>query len=508
MLDGCVHWPPELAARYRELGYWRDETLGQSLREWADRYGDRVALVDGSRTWTYRQLDVTADRMAHGLRGIGIGRGDRVVVHLPNVGEFVPLLFALFRLGALPVLALPPHRQVEIAYLCEFAEAVAYVIPRHHGGFDYSTLAAAVDVPHVLYVDSLPLADGSPFDDADPSDVAMFLLSGGTTGLPKLIPRTHNDYAYNLRTSAAVCGFDAETVYLAALPLAHNFPLGCPGALGTFHVGGKVVLAASASPDFAFPLVEREHVTATALVPPLALLWLDGAEFADEDLSSLRVLQVGGARFMPEAASRVRPVLGCEVQQVFGMAEGLLNFTRPGDPDEVLIGTQGRPMSPADEIRIVDGELYTRGPYTLRGYYRAGEHNARSFTSDGFYRTGDLVRWGPGGNLVVSGRVKDVINRGGDKVPVEEVENHLLAHPSVHDAAVVGVPDPMMGERTCVYVVPRGQAPTLRDLAAFLTSRGLAAFKLPDRLEVVESLPGTGLGKVDRKALAARAASQ
>src|SRR5690606_32527412 len=193
---------------------------------------------------------------------------------------------------------------------------------------------------------------------------------------------------------------------LAALPAAHNFPMSSPGFLGVLHAGGTVVLAPDPSPKSALALIETERVTITAVVPPIALLWLDAVEHGtqrDRDLSSLRVLQVGGAKFAPEAARRVRPVLGCTLQQVFGMAEGLVNYTRLDDPEDIATTTQGRPLSPADEIRIVDdadrpvpdgevGHLLTRGPYTIRGYYRADEHNAAAFTADGFYRTGDLVR--------------------------------------------------------------------------------------------------------------------
>ncbi len=210
-------------------------------------------------------------------------------------------------------------------------------------------------------------------------------------------------------------------------------------------LGGRVVLASGGSPDEAFALIEKERVTITALVPPLAMIWLDAKASRHNDLSSLQVLQVGGAKFSAEVAKRIRPTFGCTLQQVFGMAEGLVNYTRLDDSEEMIIHTQGRPMSEFDEVRVVDendcdvktgevGRLLTRGPYTIRGYYKAEEHNAKSFTPDGFYRTGDLVKINENGYLVVEGRDKDQINRGGEKVATEEVENHLLAHHSVHDA--------------------------------------------------------------------------
>ncbi|WP_406418259.1 (2,3-dihydroxybenzoyl)adenylate synthase [Streptomyces sp. NBC_01614] len=526
MLDGWVPWPEPLAEKYRAEGYWEGRPLDRLLSDSAGRTPHRTALVDadGNR-WTYAELDLRADRMAAGLRRLGIVGGDRVVVQLPNTDAFVVLFFALLRAGAIPVLTLPAHRESEIVHVAEVSGATAYAIPDLHDGFDHRALArglrkAVPGVEHVLVTGdaaeftALADIDADPVPPAvpEPGDVAVLLLSGGTTGKPKLIPRTHDDYAYNVRASAGVCGFDRDTVYLVVLPTAHNFALACPGLLGTLMAGGTVVLSPTPSPEDAFALVEREKVTATAVVPPIALLWLDAVEWEEADLSSLSLLQVGGSKLGAEPAARVEPALGCTLQQVFGMAEGLLNYTRLDDPPELVIGTQGRPMSPADEVRVVDeedrdvppgasGELLTRGPYTLRGYYRAAEHNTRAFTTDGYYRTGDLVRVLPSGHLVVEGRAKDQINRGGDKISAEELENHILAHPAVHDAAVVGMPDETMGERTCAYLVPRGQAPVQRELAAFLTERGVAAYKLPDRVEVIEAFPRTSVGKIDKKAL-------
>ncbi|QXJ26125.1 AMP-binding protein [Actinomadura graeca] len=517
-MEGFTPWPPDLEARYVAEGYWGASLLGDVLR--GEPAG--LALVAGDDRLTYAELDRRADRTAAGLLRLGIRRGDRVVLQLPNTAGFVVTFLALVRVGAAPVLALPAHRESEIRYLCELSEARAYVCAENDGDFDYREMARALPVEQVI-VDGDPQeftalagVDADPVEAPrpEPSDVGVFLLSGGTTGLPKLIPRTHRDYVYNLEASAGVCGFGPETVYLVVLPAAHNFALACPGILGVFATGGTVVLAPSGSPDDAFPLIERERATVCAVVPPIALLWLDAASWSGEDLSSLELLQVGGAKFAAERAAEVPSDLGCKVQQVFGMAEGLLNYTRLDDPPELVERTQGRPLSPADEIRVVGedgapvapgevGELLTRGPYTLRGYYRAPEHNARSFTPDGFYRTGDLVRELPSGHLVVEGREKDQINRGGDKISAEELENHLLAHPAVHDAAVVGVPDPLMGERTCAFLVVRHTAPTLRELKDFLRARGVAAYKYPDRVETVEGFPRTPVGKISKKALAA-----
>jgi 2,3-dihydroxybenzoate-AMP ligase len=553
MLQGCVPFPAEFAERYRQAGYWRGERLGDLLRRWAEAGGDRVAVSSRDGKMTYAELDAAADRVAAGLRRLGLSKGDRVVFQLPNVVEFPAVVFGLLRIGALPIFALPPHRDHEINYLASHAEAVAYVASDTFGGFHYGELGAAArkEVPslrHVLLLDGpdeehsgaspaspkphngvlnlrrlldepLGAAEARAAADADPpdaSDVAFFLLSGGTTGLPKLIPRTHEDYAYNVAASADVCGLNPSTVYMVALPAAHNFPLGCPGIMGTLAAGGRVVMAPSPRPEDAMAVVEAEQVTITALVPALVIRWLEALERRQArppNLSSLEVLQVGGARLAPEVARRIGPAIGCKVQQVFGMAEGLLNYTRLDDPDDVVIATQGRPLSPADEIRIVGpddepvpdgeaGELLTRGPYSIRGYYRADAHNAKAFTADGFYRTGDIVRRDDGGNLMVEGRAKDLINRGGEKISAEEIENLLLAHPAVQEAAAVAMPHPVLGEQTCAYLVLRGgETLDLAALCAYLEERRVARFKWPERLEYLDALPVTNVGKVDKKKL-------
>ncbi|MER7764365.1 AMP-binding protein [Streptomyces sp. NPDC097619] len=541
--DGLPLYPQEFAERYRAAGHWRGETIGGMLRERAAAHPDRVAVVDpaggpdgGRRAWTYAELDLRADRLAAGFIARGLRPGDRAVVQLPNTAEFFEVVFALFRAGVVPVFALPAHRQSEIGYFCSFTGATAYVGPGRLAGFDHRELAAAVtadcpDLRHVFIADPDPgpftaLAEvpvdapaGGTGHGPDPEGLAFLQLSGGSTGVPKLIPRSHDDYLYSVRASNEICGVDADSVYLVALPAAHNFPLSSPGSLGALYAGGRVVLCPQPAPETAFPLIEAEGVTVTGLVPPLALLWTGAAADTDRDLGSLDVLLVGGAKFSEEAARRVGPALGCRLQQVFGMAEGLVNYTRLDDPEELVNGTQGRPISPDDEVLVVDdedrpvppgtpGHLLTRGPYTIRGYWRAPDHNARSFTADGFYRTGDLVRELPGGHLVVTGRAKDQINRGGEKIAAEEVENHLLAHPAVHDANVVAEPDAYLGERTCAYVILREGAEPLRPAAlkSFLRGRGLAGYKVPDRIEFTAAFPTTGVGKVSKKDLRAAAA--
>ena len=523
------------ARTYLDAGLWRETTLPDVFTSWVHRFGSRRAVVDESEELTYDELCSRVRGTAAGFADRGIGPGDRVVVQLPNSVSFAVVLLALLECGAVPVLTLPAHRRREIIHLAATSKAVAYVIADRDGQFDYRALAdetvAAVPSIRDVFVDgscgsNSPLSEvvGTPrdFPRASPADIAVLLVSGGTTGLPKLIPRTHNDYEYNARASAQVCQLTSEDVYLAVLPAAHNFPLACPGLLGALGVGATVVFSRTPSPDQVFAVIERHRVTVTALVPTLTHLWCEATDWEEADLSSLRLLQVGGAKLTPEIAKIVEPSLGCRLQQVFGMAEGLLNYTRTDDAPELVIGTQGRPLSEHDEIRIVDadghdvpagqtGELLTRGPYTINGYYAAAEHNTTAITPDGFYRSGDQVRRLPSGHLVVTGRIKDVITRNGENVAADELEDLLLTHPGVARAAVIGVPDPDVGESICAVIVPNDStgndsagddsAPTVAEVRAFLTAAGCAGFKLPDRVVTRPSLPVTAIGKVDKSLL-------
>jgi 2,3-dihydroxybenzoate-AMP ligase len=537
MPEGAIGWPSVFARRYRERGYWAGIPLGEAFDAAVVRHAEREAVVDGPRRVTYRELGRYVDRLALHLAERGIGDGARVVFQLPNVWEFVVAYFACLKVGAVPLACLPAHRHAEIEYLARFTEAAAWLIPSEFRRFDYVAMAEELreELPALREVLVLgdrvgrkmtrlgdlladPIEARRPVGDLaklrpDPSAPAVFQLSGGTTGLPKVIPRTHDDYRYNSLASAAVSNLDDASVLLVTVPIAHNFPLATPGIQGALLVGAKVVLASAPDPDTVFSLVERERVTWIPAVPAMAITWLNDPRLGRTDLSSLRTLAIGGSRLNPEPARRILAEVGPVLKQVFGMAEGLICFTRNGDPDEVVVETQGRPISPDDEIRIVDdaggevpegeiGELLCRGPYTIRGYYRAEEHNRVAFTADGFYRTGDLVRRHPSGNLVIEGRKKDLINRGGEKVSAEEVENLILAHPAVLNAAVVAMPDPVLGERACAFAILRpGATLTLPELTGFLETKRIAKFKLPERLEVLERFPTTAVGKVSKKDL-------
>lgn len=518
-------YPAEFAARYRDAGLWRGETLGALLRRLAATHGDAIALDDGQRRLSFAELDHEADRVAAGFTNLGFGRADRVVMQLPNCTEFFTLLFGLARAGIAPVLALPAHRRAELIALCSHVQARAYIGPSLVDGFDYGELAGAVrascaSVEQLIVVGG-PGRGSLSFESllqapralpaCSASDVALFLLSGGSTGTPKVIPRTHDDYLYSVETSADICRITADDAYLCVLPAAHNFALSSAGALGALCRGAKVVLCRDPSPSAAFARIAETGATIAALTPPLARLWLDAAP--SPLLRTLRLLQVGGACFDREAAATVMPRMGARLQQVFGMAEGLVCYTRLDDAPDRIERAEVQAMSAADELRIVNeadvpvadgemGELCVRGPYTVRGYWAAPALNAQAFTADGFYRTGDLVRRTADGRLVVTGRIKDVVNRGGETFAADDVERHLRAHAAVKDAAVFGQPDARLGERSCAVVVTC-EPVTAAALRHFLRARGLAAFKIPDRIEFVSSLPTTGVGKIDKKRLQA-----
>lgn len=525
------YFPAEFATAYRAAGYWTDQTFATFLSDAADSFGDLEAVVGKSvlgeqERLSYRELDTAAAAVAGRLRDLGVTAGDRVLIQLPNTSDYLRVVFGVFRLGAVPVFSLPAHRNSEISHFLRLSGARVYVTVGSHAGFDHRQLAREVTAglthpPVVLIIDPdpqefEPLHDSgapppaaAPPASVHPESLAFLQISGGTTGVPKLIPRTHTDYLYSVRESALICGLDTSTRMLVVLPAAHNFTMSSPGILGVLYAGGTVVMAGDPSPTTAFTAIQEEQITLTSVVPPLAMTWLASRPMIDRDISSLRLLQVGGAKFPPEAARRITPELGCHLQQVFGMAEGLVNYTRAEDSAEITTGTQGRPISPADEIRVVDdednpvaegqrGHLLTRGPYTIRGYL--GGVDADSFDAEGFYRTGDIVRRLPSGHLVVEGRDKDQINRGGEKISAEEVENHLIAHPGVIDAALVAVPDAFLGERSCAFVLAAPPPPT-EQLLAFLRERGLSAHKIPDDVEFAAEFPVTGVGKISRKQL-------
>ncbi len=499
-------------------------------------------MLDGERSFTYADVDRQATNLALNLLDLGLRPLDRVVVALPNVAEFVILYFALQKIGAIPIAALVTHRFAEISQFVELSGATTVVTPDRARDFDYLQMVERIRQANPTLRHALVLGDVRPgFTDLraaierpapgpaarlaeiaiDPTDPAVFQLSGGTTGIPKLIPRTHNDYAYNSKIASEVCNVDGDGVLLIVLPIAHNLPLACPGIQGYFLHGGRVVVATSTRPPDVFALIARHGVTHLKVVPALLIRFLNDPTIGDYDLSSLRTIQSGGQRLQPEVRLLARRLIpSAFIQENFGMSEGLLMFVHRDDPEDVRLETVGRPISPDDEVRLVDdddnvvpfgevGELCARGAYTLRGYYGVPEYNARQFSADGFYRSGDLMRQHPSGNFMVEGRKKDLINRGGEKISAEEIENLILAHPAVQNVACIAVPDPDLGERMCACIILRsGSALSFDALKTFLAEKEIARFKLPERMELLTEFPLSTFGKVSKKDLVANVSAK
>ncbi len=542
MLEGVVPYPAEFQKLYRDKGYWRDKPLRAEFGEALAAHGDKVAIIDGEVELTYRQLDQQSSNLALNLLDLGLKPLDRVVPQLPNCKEFPILYLALQKIGCIPICALLTHRFAEISQFARLSGAVACVAPDRHRDFDFLDMIrrikkenAKVKFGLILGADEVPEgffslarlietpASRPPEDleriEIDPADPALFQLSGGTTGIPKLIPRTHNDYAYVSRMAVSATGLHDRSRMLMALPMAHNLPLASPGLQGYLFHGQPIVLSASRRTEDIFRLVEKHRITHIPVVPTLLIDWLNDPRMADYDLSSLELIQTGGQRLHPEAQRKAKSLMpSIFVQENFGMGEGMLMYVRRDDPEEVRLQTVGRPVCPDDEVRLVDaddnevaegevGEFCARGPYTIRGYFAAPEHNARAFTADGFYRSGDLMRRHASGNYIVAGRKKDLINRGGEKISAEEIESLILRHPAVQNVACVPMPDPRLGEKMCAFVVlVEGQKLTLENLVEFLAAQEIAKFKLPERLEILDQFPVSTFGKISKKSLAERIA--
>ncbi|MBH9580711.1 AMP-binding protein [Staphylococcus felis] len=510
---------------------WGHYTLDEYLEEKAIRYPNSVAIIDGEIEVTYESLIKEVKNYAGRMVADGIKEGDKVVVQLPNCLEFVIVIFALFKIGAKPVLALANHRKIEIKGVIKNSQAVAYIAKSEYLGFSYETLIKEIESETNYKLKKYILGNTNEYKKFYTTkrndyvyqlnfgqtnnrykDIALLLLSGGTTGIPKLIPRRHCDYIYVAEQSAKRCLLDENTIYLASLSMAHNFPLGCPGIIGTFSVGGTVVICNVTSPDEIFPLIEEHSVTHTALVPSVAKMCINFYKYnPDYDISSLKLIQVGGALLDAYTAKEIVGTLNCMLQQVYGIAEGLICMTSPKDGDEIIYETQGTPISEYDEIKIVDengnevpdgefGELYVRGPYTIYNYYN--DPNIKCIDENMYFMTGDKVCKQQNGRYKIAGRIKEMINKSGEKILPTEIEELLLTHSQIDDVKVIGIEDETVGEKICVCLKNETNL-DIHDLRTYLNNHGLADFKLPDCIKTVNEWPLTSFGKIDIKKLKA-----
>ncbi|WP_371319906.1 AMP-binding protein [Variovorax sp. dw_308] len=521
--------------RYLEAGALTHESLADGLRASFANHADRTALCGSAGDLTYRQLDDITDRFAAALLALGLRTLDRVIFQFANSNELVIGFVACLKAGLIPVATLAAHREHEIGYLAGLSGARAHFVQGDDGKFDDVAFAQQMRsrVPGLKWIIQArgvarsdahgmhSMIDAMPLDVArralanvelDPFQVAVFQLSGGTTGVPKIIPRFNNEYLYNMRAVAQFNGYRADDVLFMPLPMMHNLNMGC--CFGPFLLtGGAVTVASDLQPASLTAIFQRYLPTWAVLGGPILEKLRPAIESGQMPVKQLRgVVSSTGA-------PRLRSILGVPAYHIFGMTEGVIMMTRDDQPQVVRDSMVGRPVSPHDEVKLfrigteeeileegVEGECAFAGPYTIHGYYRAPERNKETFTRSGFYRSGDLMLFRDiEGQRYYKfcGRTKDVVDRGGEKINCEEVEGVVSRHPAVAMTSVVGMPDPVFGERVCAFMVVREghEAPSVADLGAFLSEVGVAKFKWPERIEVLDEFPLTKTGKLSKPLL-------
>lgn len=532
-IEGVIYHPEERARAYFASGAWRALTVGQALRETAQRCGDRPAIITEEGTLGFAELDARTERLAAALLKAGLRPGDRAIFQMGTTLETAVALLACYKAGIVPVCSLPQHRELEIGQLIRQSGARAYFVQADFSAFDLPGFAARMMQAHpciehlIVARGQAPggaslqaLIDGMPLSLArgrlaaqEPGceDVLGFQLSGGTTGVPKIIPRFHAEYLAHAFACAQRYEMREDDRIIWALPLLHN-------AAQVYVLMPLVLLGLSAvfmsrvDVPRMLELIEKHRVTRAISIGPIAPQLMAYADLARHDLSSLRLFTT------MSAADRLEAHLGVPCSNLFGITEGLLLGSPASAPAHVRHKTQGRSGSTDDEIRLLVpgsearaapgqmGELCFRGPSTVPGFFDAPQANAEAYTSDGFYRTGDMMTEHVHDGEVhytFEGRLRDNINRGGEKIGCEEVEALVSAHPAVSEARLVAMPDPFYGEKGCIFIIPRPghTAPSVQELLSFLVSQGLAKYKCPERVEAIEAFPVTKVGKLDKTAL-------
>lgn len=542
-MDGVPSYPPEDVKKYKKLHLWCDMTLGESLERIATINYYRVMAADEKKKLTYSQLNQESTRLALGFLKAGFRPGDIVIMQMPNVVEFCVVFFALQKIGVVPIMGIPRHGLAEMTYFGNAARPVAWIGPSVYHNTDYMEMVSELKkkVPSLKYivtVDEEPEKSGTisyqkllaqvregsyAFKDLEkysphPDEPAALIPTGGTTGLPKLVPVTHN--VYLCRADFCVKHYDrsASDVNLVVTPLSHD--AGLVRLFVKLTVGGKIVLGSSTKPPDIMELIQRERVTNLFLVPALVIDFINYPERGKYDLSSLKVLKSGGAFMPPEVHRQARDRLGCLVFNGLGMAEGIYIGNRLDYPLEEVMHTIGKPFCPWNTVKIIDdlerevpqgeeGELAGKGPEVFPGYYKSEEANKRVFTKDGFYRTGDMCRVNERGNFILTGRKKDLINRGGEKINAEQVEEMVITMKGVVDVAAVAMPDARLGEKVCIYIKAReGYNFDLDKVTSHMKSLGASVLLLPERVETIGEMPLTAIGKIDKKILRQRIAEK
>jgi cyclohexanecarboxylate-CoA ligase len=528
------------AAIFRAAGRWREETFLDDLRAAARRHPNRAALIcchAGGRdpeTVTYAELVDMVDRLAAALVGLGVRRGDVVTLQLPNSWQLVALCLACARAGAVPGPVVPIMRRREVEFMTRLTASPVYVAQAAFRGFSYAGMSAevAAAVPtlrHRVLLDGIGV-DGAldfdrdllgidwprdhPPDELDalksgPDDPAQVMFTSGTTGEPKGVVHTNNTlYAMN-RAQADVLRLSPDEVTAMGSPTTHqagytwNF-------LMPLLLGGTSVHVDAWDADLMLRIIEEHRVTFFMGAPTFLADLIEAQRRSPRDLSALETFATGSAPIPPVVVEQARDVLGCRVYALWGMTEnGCVTITRPDQPPLRAAESDGSAV-PGMEVRIVPdpgvatgggvGRLQVRGASQCVGYFGRPETYAAALTDDGWFDTGDLARADGYGGIRIAGRVKDLISRGAEKIPVVEVEAALLRHPAIRDVAVVGYPDERLGERACAVIVPSGpgEPPALDDLTGHLDALGMAKHYWPERVVLVAELPKTPSGKIQK----------
>lgn len=542
VLKGTNPFPKEFADRYYEKRWWLGISLGEMLDRTCDLYPNKEALVAEGVRLTYWQLREWTDRAAIAFLDLGIEKQDRVLLQSPNWAEFVYAYYGLHKIGAIPVMCLPRFSQREIEHFCEITEAKAWIVPLRFEKIDYLPMieyfrSLPSSLKHILVIDVYeqrgePIPPGAlSFNDLlkkvdlrkypkdylqsfkpDPGEICHLMPTGGTTGLPKLVPRTHNDWLCNVEFRAKAWQRSPHDITLIATPITHNMAIEV-SMNPSFLTGGKVVMITFTRPKEILEAIEKERVTTMIFVVAQLQQIVDHPDLKQYDLSSLRVIAAAGSHVPAELVKKVYERLGCKFYNVYGSSEGPCTQTRYEDPEEIVLHTVGWPLCPYDEFKVIDangnelptgkeGELVARGPCIFRGYYKSEAENQEAFTPDGFYRTGDIAKFDPEGHLIITGRRKDIIIRGGENISAKEVEELISGHPKVAQVAAVGMPDPILGERVCAFIKPKkDETISFEELSSFLKGKKTSVLFLPERIEIIAEMPLTNVGKMDKMRL-------
>ncbi|MEJ2221468.1 MAG: AMP-binding protein [Desulfobacterales bacterium] len=535
-LEGFIPYDSEAAEIYEKKRWWLGMTLGDMFDKASDLYPQKGALVGSGVRYTYAQLRRRVDTMAYRMLQAGFKAGDRVLLQLPNWPEFVIAYFALQKAGLIMVPLTVNHTAREIAHLAELTRPKGWILPDHYRKIDFlpvirQTMKMTAGLDRVIlsgkktpegFLGLDDLMEPVPEDQdlravlessrPDPRDVCQILPSGGTTGLPKGAPRTHNDYICNIEYKSRAWHMNVTDTCLVATPVGHNLALLVCIAGPVFH-GATIVMLDSTYPGDFCQLVQDEKISCTGLVPTLISRIVKFENLADYDLSSLKKIYVGAANSPPELVTAVEEKIKARYINAFGMVEGPLSQSRPEDPVEVRRGTIGRPCCPYDEFVTLDddgnkcpagveGELSAKGPGVFTGYLKNPEANKKEFTPDGYFRTGDLATVDKDGNIRITGRIKDIIIRGGENIAARDVEDLISSHPKVEYVAAVGMPDPDLGEKICAYVkLVKGEKLSHEDIIDHLKTLEAAKIHYPEKTIFVREIPLTAAGKADKKVL-------